>query len=115
MDGVFCSLDDTDCKPYEPIPFISMGYSHKFNGPGLTNDFCLSIHSGNILLINGPYSCGINPGISIFKNNLFYLLQPSEQVIADSGYRKEKCIWPNVVPQLFSKCLRGYMHVMGGL
>ena len=44
----YISVDGTDCRIYEPEPFDTKWYSHKFNGPGLRYEIGVCIVSGNI-------------------------------------------------------------------
>ena len=61
--------------------------SHKFNKKsGLRYEVCVSILSGDIVWINGPYECGKWPDISIFRDSLKSHLEPKERVEADDGY-----------------------------
>ena len=41
---------------------------------------------------NGPYPCGSNPDIKIFKECLSQKLDPGEQVLADGSYVGDKCV-----------------------
>ena len=71
----------------EPAPFCTKWYSKKHNGPGLRYEVCVSIKLGNIVAYNGPFPCGSNPDITIFRKILKGKLMPGERVIADRGYR----------------------------
>ena len=46
----------------------------------------VSILTGDIVWINGPYPCGVWPDISIFRDALITELLPGERVEADDGY-----------------------------
>jgi len=91
-DGCDClvSVDCTDCRIEEPHPFSTIWYSHKFNGPGLRYELALSIKSGHIVWINGPYECGLWADIEIFRNSLISFLDAGERVEADDGYIGEE-------------------------
>ena len=90
------TVDGTDFRICEPKPFNSGWYSHKFHGPGVRYEVAVSINGGDIVHINGPFPCGHNPDITIFRKKLIYKLGPGEMVEADRGYRGEptKCRIP---------------------
>ena len=73
----------------EPSPFSPCWYSHKFKGPGVRYEVALSINGGDIVHINGPFPCGSNPDITIFRKKLINKLDEGEFVEADRGYRGE--------------------------
>ena len=52
---IFISVDDTACRIMEPAPFSPAWFSHKFHGPGLRYEVGISISSGYIVWINGPF------------------------------------------------------------
>lgn len=83
------TVDGTDFSIEEPSPFSPTWYSHKFKGPGVRYEVALSINGGDIVHINGPFACGSNPDISIFRQGLIHKLAPGEKVEADRGYRGE--------------------------
>ena len=80
------SIDGTHFRINEPVPFDTLWYSHKFNGPGLAYELGLCIKTGNIVWYNGPFPSK-HPDISIFRANLKSLLLPGEKVVADLGYK----------------------------
>ena len=98
------SVDCTDCTIYEPKPFHRKWFSHKFNGPGLRYEVGISIYTGHIVWVNGPFPCGHNPDIKIFTSLLKNQLLPSEIVVADGGYRDSKC---RKNPSIFGQELSG--------
>lgn len=61
-------------------------YSHKFKKSGLRYEVAISIISGDIVWINGPFECGKWPDIKIMRASLCSELQPGERVEADDGY-----------------------------
>jgi hypothetical protein len=81
------SVDGIDCIIEEPIPFSRGWYSHKSNGPGVRYELGVSINTGDIVSLHGPFPCGTYPDITIFRLGLKAMLGPSEKVIADRGYR----------------------------
>jgi hypothetical protein len=88
-NGSVCkiSVDGTDFKIYEPTPFSSKWWSHKFNGPGLRYEIGVCIQTGWIVWVNGPFPCGSFPDLKIAKQNLFHELDRGEKVICDRGYK----------------------------
>lgn len=91
------SVDGTDCRIREPAPFDSKWYSHKFKGAGLRYEIGLSISSGSIVWVHGPFACGAFPDVSIFRLGMKSALSPDEKVIGDKGYRDEKCEKPPAI------------------
>ena len=91
------SVDGTDFEINEPSPFSPGWFSHKFKGPGLRYEVALSIASGDIVHVNGPFPCGNYPDITIFRSKLKEMLRNGEMVEADNGYRGEHdCIRTSV-------------------
>lgn len=81
------TIDGTDCRIQEPRPFSSEWYSHKFKGPGLRYEVGVSIQTGWIVWVHGPYPCGSYSDLAIFRLKLKGLLQDAEKVLADGGYK----------------------------
>lgn len=86
------TVDGTDCKIYEPSPFCTGWYSHKFHGPGLRYEVGLSISEGFLVWVNGPFACGYNPDQKIFNTNLKSKLSQNELVLADFGYGGDRIV-----------------------
>ena len=80
------SVDGTDVLIQEQSPWSRMWYSHKFKGPGLRYEVALSIRTGLIVWLNGPFPCGSFPDLKIFRNGLQGMLGQFERVEADAGY-----------------------------
>lgn len=83
------TVDGTDFRIQEPSPFSPSWYSHKFQGPGVRYEVAISINGGDIVWTNGPFPCGSNPDITIFRKGLIHMLEGGEMVEADRGYRGE--------------------------
>ena len=81
------TIDGIDCQIEEPIPFSRKWYSHKFSGPGVRYELGVSIHTGDIVSLHGPFLCGSYPDITVFRLGLKRMLGPGEKVVADCGYR----------------------------
>lgn len=61
--------------------------SHKFaKKSGMRYEVALCILTGDIVWINGPFPCGYNPDITIFRMSLLSHLEEHERVEADDGY-----------------------------
>ena len=86
------SIDGTDFRIQEPAPFNRTWYSHKFRGPGFRYEVAISL-DGNLVWWNGPWRCGSNPDLAIFRRSLRQSLLLDERVIADKGYRGEPRVW----------------------
>ena len=90
------SVDGTDCRIQEPTPFSTIWYSHKHNGAGVRYEIAVSVFTGRIVWVNGPFPCGSYSDLRIFRRNLKKMLDQNEKVIADRGYRDSKCVYfPN--------------------
>lgn len=87
--GCALSVDCTDCLINEPYPFDTKWFSHKFKSAGLRYEIALTIHSGNISWVSGPFAAG-EPDINIYRKDLKNYLCRHESVIADKGYRGEE-------------------------
>lgn len=98
---VHVSVDGTDCKIEEPSHFDSKWYSHKFNGPGVRYEIGLSILSGDLMWVNGPFCCGKYPDIRIFKKDMFRSLDNNEYIVGDNGYKHGRVITPDSVADDF--------------
>ena len=85
------SVDATDCQIYEPIPFSSKWYSHKFRGPGLRYEIGVCIATGHISWVHGPFPCGRYSDVTIFRLGMKQALVRGEKVVADGGYVDESC------------------------
>jgi hypothetical protein len=92
----FNSLDGTDYRIYQKMPFDRKWYSHKFHGPGLRYEIALCIKTGFIVWANGPYPCGRWPDLSIARDCYVNIIDDGEMTVADLGYRDSRYfITPN--------------------
>ena len=89
------TVDGTDFQIYEPSPFSTEWFSHKFDGPGLRYEIAVCINTGDIVWFNGPFPAGSHADVTIFRRNLKLMLGPTEMVVADAGYRDERAIQPH--------------------
>ena len=80
------SVDGTDCRIREPVPFNKKWYSHKFNGPAVRYEVTVSTYTGYIVWINGPFAAGEWPDARIIKDSFIGHMCQDELFIADSGY-----------------------------
>ena len=83
------SIDGTDCRINEPTPFDRKWYSHKFRSAGVRYEIGVALRRSEIVWVNGPFPCGRNPDLVIFRNGLKARLRAGERVLADKGYRGE--------------------------
>ena len=75
----------------EPYPYqrewSKSWFSPKFHGPGLRYEIAISILSGDIVWVNGPFPCGDFNDLQIFMDfGLKDNLEKDERVEADDGY-----------------------------
>jgi len=82
VDGTKCliALAGTDCPVFEPAPVKKM-YSHKLNGPGVTYELAVSIKTGHIVWMCGPFMAGTRDA-TVFENGLANELRGDEVVEA---------------------------------
>ena len=82
------SIDGTDFRIQEPKkPFNSKWFSKKFKGPGIRYEVGVSINTGYIVWYNGPYPAGMMPDTKIFDRDLRWMIDSTEKIVADKGYR----------------------------
>lgn len=81
------SLDGTDFKIYEPSPFNTKWFSHKFKGPGIRYEIGVSIGGGDIVWASGGLPCGEWPDLKIAKDHYIHYVASNEMTLADKGYR----------------------------
>ena len=82
------TVDGTHFKIFEPTPFDSRWFSHKFKRAGLTYEIGLNIHTGDICWAFGGYPAGTND-LTMARNGILQVLPAGEMIIADKGYRGE--------------------------
>lgn len=84
-------MEGTDCKIVEPTPFDPSWFSHKFRSAGVRYEIAVSVFTGYIVWVHGPYPCGSHIDLKIFELKLKTMLGPGERVIADKGYKDSRC------------------------
>lgn len=94
------TVDGTDCKIQEPLPFDRKWFSHKFKGPGVRYEIGICIQTGWIVWVNGPFPCGRYPDLKIARLGLIPQLDDGEHYVADGGYRDQK--GPSITPSGFN-------------
>lgn len=99
----FATVDGTDCPIQEPQVFEPKWYSHKINRAGVRYEIGVSVRSKKIVWVYGPFACGSNPDLLIFRSKMKGSMKPGETVIADSGYKDEKCVTPDGVNSRIGK------------
>lgn len=83
------SVDGTDFQIPQQME-RKVYYSHKFKKSGYRYEIALCIATGDVVWTNGPYPCGANPDINIFRRSLKKMLRRAgEKALADLGYRGE--------------------------
>ena len=89
--GYYCliSVDGTDFQVYRQKGSYKFWYGYKFKKPGVRYEVAISIISGDIVWINGPFPCGFYNDIKIFRQGLKNMLEDGERVEVDDGYLGE--------------------------
>ena len=67
------------------------------NSAGLRYEVGVSIDTGDILWVNGPYPCGRYPDVNIFRKQMKAGLDENERIIGDQGYTDDKCITSDTI------------------
>ena len=81
------TVDGTDFRIQEPIPFNKKWFSKKFKGPGVRYEIGICIQTGWIVWVNGPFPCGAWPDLKIAMDSLVYMFEGDERAVADNGYK----------------------------
>ena len=84
-------MGGVDFPIYEPTPFSPEWCSHKFKGAGLRCEIGVSISSGDIVWVHGPFPCWPHSDLKFLRLGLRYALDVGERVSADDGHRGEEC------------------------
>ena len=72
----------------EPFPFEPGYYSHKFHRAGVRYEVGVSIQSGDIVWLNGPFPCGRFADQKIaLEEGLEDAMDPGERYLADGVYQ----------------------------
>ena len=79
-------MDGTDYCIQEQHPFNPKWYSHKFWGPAVRYEIAISIATGWIVWIHGPFPAGEWTNLRIARHALNHNLDEFEMYIADGGY-----------------------------
>jgi hypothetical protein len=85
--NIWCkvSVDGTDFRIGEPMPFDRRWKSPKAAGASVKYEVAISIYSGDIVWIYGPH-VGSKHDLAIFREKLKDMLDENEMVEADAGY-----------------------------
>ena len=86
------SVDTTDFRAIERIPFSPRQFSHKLKISALWYELAISIGSGRIVWANGAFEPGLYTHISVFRQDLKNVVEHGDCTIAGSGYTGEKCV-----------------------
>lgn len=84
------TLDGTDFRIYEPTPFSSLWYSHKFKAAGVRYEIGISIGNGDIVWASGGFPCGEWTDLKIAKDLYVECVTSGEITLADEGYPLQK-------------------------
>ena len=79
--GYKITVDGTDFRIQEPVPFDTGWFSHKFKGPGVRYEVGIAIQTGWIVWVNGPFMCGNWPDLRIARDSLHAELEAGEGYI----------------------------------
>ena len=79
------TVDGTDFRIQEPIPFNPKWYSHKFKGPGLRYEVAICIKTGWIVWVNGPFPAGEWSDRKIAQAGINHHLDDNECYVGDGG------------------------------
>ena len=90
----YVTVDGTDFRIFEPEHFSPDWYSHKYKGPGLRYEIAISIATGYIVSVHGPFPCGLWTDRKIFNAALRGELDEGELAIGDGGYKGVGCRTP---------------------
>ena len=89
------TVDGTDFRIGDPVPFSPVWWSKKFNGAALRYELVVCIETGDIVGFMGPVAPKYNQDITNFRWKTRRMLGPGEMVVADKGYRGDiKCCTP---------------------
>ena len=80
------TIDTSDNKINEQVPFWSGWKSKNFKGAGVKYEMAVFIQSGDIVWLYGPFPCGAWHDKTVFRRNLKNRLLPNEKAEADVGY-----------------------------
>lgn len=83
------SLDGTDFRICEPMPFNKKWFSHKFKSAGVRYELGLSVAVGEIVCASGGLPCGEWPDLKIAQD-LYCNFARNEITLADKGYRLQR-------------------------
>ena len=94
------TVDGTD---YDIAELVRTFYSHKIQYSALRYEVALSILTGDICWISGPYEAGSWPDIKVFRDSLMSHLEKGERAEADDDYIGEHPQWV--------KCPKGFANL----
>jgi hypothetical protein len=107
------TVDGTDFLIKEPQPFNKMWFGHKYNHAALRYEVAISIFSGEIVWVNGPFPAGefTDQKIVGLTDGLEAHMLPYETYLADGIYRH--CLRSIVAP--FTSKLRARHENANGM
>jgi len=82
------AVDGTDFIVQEPHPFEPGWCSHKFHHAGVRHEVGISIQSGDIVWLNGPFPCGaFADQVIALQEGLEDAMEPGERHLADGVHQ----------------------------
>lgn len=87
LDGVHCLISEVRSKPDKKW------FSHKHKRAGVVYELAISIYSGSLIWINGPFPAG-QSDLTVFRKpeGLKSKIPDGKRMIADQGYKAESTL-----------------------
>ena len=114
---MYVSVDGTDFLIREPSPFDPLWCSHKFHHAALRYEIGVSVTTGLIVWVYGPFPAGAYNDQAIFNLRMRECLLDYEKVIADNGYGGPKVVHGEIlgdIDQQLKSELRSYYERVNG-
>ncbi len=111
------SVDGTDLLTCESFPFDPKWWSHKLKHSALRYEIGVSLCSGEIVSVYGPFAAGENNDQSIYNTKLVNYVPNGEKVLADRGYGGETIVHGGLLGDRdgsISGKLRAYHETVNG-
>ena len=117
INKIYASVDGTDFRICEPVPFNPSFWSHKFRSAGLRYEIAISLTQGSIVWIYGPFPAGAHNDQRIFNSKMRQHLLENEKVLGDAGYGGPKIVHGSIDGDTNNKqaaSLRAYHETING-
>lgn len=89
---LYVSEDGTDLRIQEPKSYERKWYSHKFKSAGLRYEIGISVTSGQIVWVHGPFPAGEYNDRGIFNLKMLSYLSDNGKVLGDLVYKGSKVV-----------------------